>query len=94
MNPTREEVLGLVNLEALACGTPVVMFKTGGSPECINETCGSVVDQTDVDGLISEINRICSEKPYTKEACMDRAGHFDRNERFEDYLELYSSENE
>ena len=25
-NPTREEVLGLVNVEALACGTPVVTF--------------------------------------------------------------------
>ena len=31
-NPTREEVLGLVNLESLACGTPVVTFNTGGSP--------------------------------------------------------------
>ena len=42
-NPQREEVLGLVNVEALACGTPVVTFPTGGSPECIDRAAGSVL---------------------------------------------------
>lgn len=32
------------NLEALACGTPVVTYKTGGSPECINGKNGIVID--------------------------------------------------
>ena len=58
VNPTREEVLGLVNVEALACGTPVVTFKTGGSPECIDDTCGCVVDCDDVDSMENEIRRI------------------------------------
>lgn len=43
VDPTREEVLGLVNIEALACGTPIATFQTGGSPECIDGTCGAVV---------------------------------------------------
>ena len=88
-NPTREEVLGLVNVESLACGTPVVTFKTGGSPECIDETCGSVVDCDDIDAMEIEIRRICEEKPYSKEACILHAKKFDMNDRFNEYVELY-----
>lgn len=88
-NPTREEVLGLVNVESLACGTPVVTFMTGGSPECIDETCGSVVPCDDVDAMEKEIRRICVEKPYSKESCVNRAKKFDMNDRFNEYIELY-----
>jgi glycosyltransferase involved in cell wall biosynthesis len=88
-NPTREEVLGLVNVESLACGTPVVTFKTGGSPECIDETCGSVVPCDDIDAMEKEIRRICEETPYSKDACLVRAQSFDMNERFEEYVKLY-----
>jgi glycosyltransferase involved in cell wall biosynthesis len=31
--PTRAEIFGLVALESLACGTPVVAFRVGGVPE-------------------------------------------------------------
>lgn len=91
-NPTREEVFGLVNVEALACGTPVLTFRTGGSPECIDETCGSVVECDDVDAMEREIIRICETKPYSKDACLKRASKFDMNERFEEYVEMYEQE--
>lgn len=89
VNPTREEVLGLVNVESLACGTPVVTFGTGGSPECIDESCGSVVPCDDIDAMKKEICRICEQKPYSKEACLRRAKKFDMNERFKEYVDLY-----
>lgn len=89
VNPTREEVLGLVNIEALACGTPVITFKAGGSPECIDETCGVVVESGDVDAMEKEIHRICEEKPYTKEACIKRASAFDSKEKFKECVAIY-----
>lgn len=89
VNPTREETLGMVNIEALACGTPVVTFNTGGSPECIDATCGSVVVKDDIDGLEKEIIRICETKPYSRESCVKRARAFDKNEKFQEYIELY-----
>lgn len=88
VNPTREEVLGLVNIEALACGTPVVTFKTGGSPECVDETCGVVVACDDIDALEREICRICEQKPYSKTTCVKKACEFDKNERYKEYLDL------
>ena len=89
VNPTREDTYPTVNMEALACGTPVLTFRTGGSPEMLDETCGSVVDCDDVDALEKEIIRICTEKPYTVEACLRKAKEFDKNERFREYVELY-----
>lgn len=89
VNPTREENYPTVNMEALACGTPVLTFRTGGSPEIIDETCGSVVDCDDLQRLKEEIIRIQSTRPYTKEACLKRAEAFDMYGRFEEYVQLY-----
>jgi glycosyltransferase involved in cell wall biosynthesis len=89
VNPTREEALGLVNIESLACGTPVVTFQTGGSPECVDPTCGSVVPCDDANALEQEILRIAETKPYSPDACLNKAKEFDMNERFEEYVRLY-----
>ena len=89
VNPTREEVFGLVNIEALACGTPGVTFNTGGSPECYDATCGSVVPKNDIDALYREIIRICETAPYSTEACLKKAKQFDKNEKFQEYIDLY-----
>ena len=89
VNPTRDEVLGLVNIESLACGTPGITFNSGGSPECYDETCGSVVACDDIEALEKEIIRICTDKPYSQEQCIKKAKEFDKNERFKEYVELY-----
>lgn len=89
VNPTKEETLGLVNLEALACGTPGITFASGGSPECYDATCGSVVPTGDIDALEREIRRVCETHPYTAEACRLRALRFDRQEMCRRYTELY-----
>ena len=89
MNPTREDNYPTVNLEAIACGTPVLTFRTGGSPEMIDETCGAVVHHNNVDEMVMEILGICTDHPYSKAACLMKAQEFDQNERFKEYLNLY-----
>lgn len=88
-NATREETFGLVNVEALACGTPVVTFETGGSPETIDEKCGLLVKKNDVEGLKQGIIRICEENPFSKEDCISRAAKFERNATYQKYVDLY-----
>lgn len=86
-NPTREEVLGLVNLESLACGTPVVTFNTGGSPECIDEYSGIIVEEGD------DIKTIFEKKTYAnimEENCIKRAQQFKENEVYLKYLNIYT----
>lgn len=89
VNPTREDTFPTVNIEALACGTPVLTFRTGGSPEILDETCGAVVECDDIDGMEKEMIRICGEMPYSKEACRARAMHFNKKDRYMDYVKLY-----
>ncbi len=88
-NPTREENFPTVNMEALACGTPVVTFDAGGSPEILDETCGSVVPCDDIAAFEQELRRVCQDRPYTQEACLRRAWQFSSRDCFEDYLRLY-----
>ena len=89
VNPTREDTFPTVNMEALACGTPVITFRTGGSPEIIDETCGASVPCDDVEALKAEIVRACAQSPFSEEGCVRRAGLFDKNEKFKEYIELY-----
>lgn len=89
VNPTREDNFPTVNLEAIACGTPVVTFNTGGSPECIDDTCGCVVKKDDIGALVQKIQWICTEKPFSEKSCIRRAENFHKKHRFEEYVKLY-----
>lgn len=93
LNPTREDNYPTVNMESLACGTPVLTFRTGGSPEIPDETCGSVVPCDDTAAFRDEILRVCEEQPFTKELCVARAASFDQNQKYKEYIELYERVN-
>jgi len=56
--PSREEPLGLVGLEALACGTPVVGSNVGGIPEYVNNDNGYLFDPKDPEELSRIIGSI------------------------------------
>lgn len=89
VNPTREEVFGMVNIEALACGTPVVTFDSGGSPECIDESCGLSVEKDNINKLILAIEKTAQKSRFLKENCVKRAMLFNQNITFREYIKLY-----
>ena len=93
VNPTREDNYPTVNMESIACGTPVLTFKTGGSPETLDNNTGLVVDVDDVDQLEKQIMRIYYERPFSKQNCLNRAKMFDKNDKFQEYIELYKALN-
>lgn len=87
VNPTREEVLGLVNVEAQACGTPVVTFRTGGSPECIEKNSGLVVDS------FNEMREVIRKNYYAiadQAVYIKSASRFDEKRKYGDYIYLYN----
>lgn len=93
VNPTREEVLGLTNLKANACGVPVITFDTAGSPKCINTSSGIVVELNDIQTLKDKVIDICDRYTYSIEACCNRSKQFDKNKKYLEYIELYEAIN-
>ncbi len=88
-NPTREDNFPTVNMEALACGTPVITFATGGSPESLDKTCGMVVPVEDAAAMEQAIRDVCEEQPFSREDCRKRAEQFNKNKKFQEYMKLY-----
>ena len=91
VNPTWQDNYPTVNLEAQACGTPVVTYRTGGSPETLSSQTGLVVEQGDVKGLLKALHHIKETGPQAwQNACRKHAeAHFGKDARFHDYLSLY-----
>ena len=90
VNPTREENFPTVNIEALACGTPVITFNTGGSPEIIDSSCGCVVKSNSVTELLEIISDIQTGKLFfSSSKCVDRALNFSYKACYKKYIELY-----
>ena len=91
VNPTWQDNYPTVNLEAIACGTPVVTYRTGGSIEAVTEHTGMVVEQGDVDGLLKAIRTIEERgKDYYQQPCWTHAlKNFKKEDRYAEYLKLY-----
>lgn len=95
VNPTYGDMFPTVNLEALACGTPVVTYNTGGSPEALSSETGTVVEQGNINALINAITAIPAKRTTQDKnmslACRERAERlFDKNKCFEKYIEIYN----
>ena len=88
-NPTMEDNMPMVNLEALACGTPVVVFATGGCPEAVDATCGAVVPKGDAVALANASEKTASQKAALQAACLQRAEAFDSQRSTAGYWSLY-----
>lgn len=91
VNPTYADMFPTVNLEALACGTPVITYRTGGSIEAIDEKTGVVIEQGNVDALAEAIRQI-KRTPLSYTDCRLRAEmYFDKDKCFREYIDLYES---
>lgn len=91
VNPTYVDNFPSVNLESLACGTPVITYYTGGSPEAIDQQTGFSVSKGDVNSLADLVKlKLVKGKDEYLLKCRERAERlFDKNNRYGDYLSLY-----
>lgn len=93
INPTLEDNFPTTNLEALACGTPIVTFNTGGSAEVVTSETGIVVDKGDMDSLLSAIRTILGAgKEHYITACRKKAENdYNKNKQYDKYVKLYET---
>lgn len=89
--PTREDNFPTVNMESLACGTPVLTFNTGGSPEMVDEATGVVLMNEDIASVEQAVISMCESGKYSKEACTERAKQYDSGLKYNEYLSLFEN---
>lgn len=89
VNPTLEDTFPTTNLEALACGTPVITFDTGGSVESIDGSCGIVVEKGNVMELNNAI-KLFRDNKYFLDNCLNRSKKYDKREKYNEYLDMYN----
>lgn len=90
-NLTYEDNYPTTNLEAIACGTPTLTYRTGGSVESVTNETGFIVDQGDLKGVLKAIERVRQKgKSHYTPLCRLRADeYFNKDDRYQEYLELY-----
>ena len=93
VNPTWQDNYPTVNLEAIACGTPVVTYRTGGSVEAVTEDTGFIVEQGDIKGLLEAVRKIAErgKSQYTAKCRAYALANFRKEDRYADYLKLYEN---
>jgi glycosyltransferase involved in cell wall biosynthesis len=81
-----EEPFGLVMIEAMLCGTPVIAFRRGAAPEIVEDgVTGFLVD--DVEGMADALGRV---RELDRAACRRRArARFSASRMVRDYLAVY-----
>lgn len=90
-NPTYEDNFPTTNLEAMACGTPVITYDTGGSPESITKETGFIVTKGNLNAALEKIELLVNKNHFdiTKKCSNNISTNYEMNQQFEKYFELY-----
>lgn len=90
VNPTLEEVMGMTNIEALACGVPVITFDSGGCSENIDERCGILIKKENRDQLSKAIENLLHKgKSSYSNNCLKRAQLYCKKDKYNEYISTY-----
>ena len=88
LNLTFADTFPTVNLEAICCGTPVVVFNRGGASEIITDDCGRIVSKDDYDELKKHI---FDASKIDKRKCAEFGKmNFDESISYKKYLEFFT----
>lgn len=90
-NCTREDSFALVNAEAQACGTPVVVFNNTGAAGTVSDSFGFKAQNGDNAAFIDGIDKVykMGKEAFTKGAIDFVKENFDRKKNYKKYLKLY-----
>jgi glycosyltransferase involved in cell wall biosynthesis len=92
-NPTWEDNFPTTNIEAMACGTPVITYDTGGCNEALTLETGCVINKGDLQSAKKSIEEICNKsKSLFVDTCRKRVvENFNMYDKFNEYIDLYDS---
>mgnify|MGYP001326969899 CR=1 FL=1 len=90
VNPTLEDNFPTTNLEALACGTSIITFDTGGSIEPIDKVTGIIVRENRIQELYESIIEV-RRNDLNEDYIINKSKFYDKGKRYAEYLRVYSN---
>jgi len=92
VNPSILESFGMVTAEAMACGTPVVVYNCTASPGIVKPGTGYVVEKRDIKELHVAVMKIISDgkEKYSAECRRNAENLFDMEKQYSQYIDLYN----
>lgn len=90
LNLSVEETMGLTSVEAMACGTPAIVYDKTAVPEIVDANSGIVVEANNIELLTQTIINFDFDY-YTIEKARNRALFFNKESMVKSHLELYES---
>lgn len=90
---SREDTFGKVIAEAMACGTPAIVYHSTACPELIGENCGYVVETGDLDSVLEAILAVKKDgKAKYSNSCIEFVKeNFEKEKLLSETLQLYQS---
>jgi len=88
LNPSYQETMGMVTAEAIACGTPAIVYDKTAVPEMVDSQSGFVVKAGDITAMKDKIEKALD---LNKENISRCAMKFEKNNQYEKYYTLYKS---
>lgn len=92
INASREETFGMTTIEAMACGTPVIVNNATALPEVITADTGLIVDIDNTESVVSAIHSIKKSHINYHETCRNHIiTQYSRKRMTDQYLVLYNT---
>ena len=91
-NPSKEESFSLVTIEAMACGTPVIVYKYTAPKELIPDfACKIIRDENDINEIKSSIKEVAIQKKEKSMLLHEYVQEkYDAKKQIEKYITMYS----
>ena len=91
VNCSREDTLSSLNLEAQACGTPVVTYEATGSKETVDGQCGFALETGNAESLWIKTKEVVEQgKAFFSESCINFISErFNKVDNYNKYIQLY-----
>jgi glycosyltransferase involved in cell wall biosynthesis len=88
LNPSAEETMGLVTVEAMACGLPVIVSNRTAIPEVIDQCCGIIIPELNSNEIIKQID-LFRRKKITSTSCINKSKQYDKKKMAIEYMRIY-----